>query len=124
MLKFLADHYDNSSRPRFLLGVGDPRDLRFAIEHGIDMLDCVLPTRNARHGTVWIEGDKRIHLTNERFAKSTEVIDPGCDCYACAKGFSKGFLRHQFKVGEPLAGTLASIHNIRYLQRICEQYQS
>ncbi len=122
MLKFLADHYDNSSRPRFLLGVGDPRDLRFAIEHGIDMLDCVLPTRNARHGTVWIEGDKRIHLTNERFAKSNEVIDPGCDCYACAKGFSKGFLRHQFKVGEPLAGTLASIHNIRYLQRICEEY--
>ncbi len=124
MLKFLADHYDDSPRPRFLLGVGDPRDLRFAIEHGIDMLDCVLPTRNARHGTVWIEGDKRVHLTNERFAKSIEVIDPGCDCYACAKGFSKGFLRHQFKVGEPLAGTLASIHNIRYLQRICEEYRA
>jgi queuine tRNA-ribosyltransferase len=124
MLKFLADHYDDSLRPRFLLGVGDPRDLRFAIEHGIDMLDCVLPTRNARHGLVWVSGDERVHLTNEKFTRSTEVIDPTCDCYACAKGFSKGFLRHQFKVGEPLAGTLASIHNIRYLQRICEEYRA
>lgn len=124
MLKFLADHYDDSARPRFLLGVGDPRDLRFAIEHGIDMLDCVLPTRNARHGTIWTEGDKRVHLTNEKFANDTSVIDENCDCYTCKNGFSKGFLRHQFKVGEPLAGTLASIHNIRYLQRICEEYRS
>lgn len=124
MLAFLSELYDESPRPRFLLGVGDPVDLRFAIEHGIDMLDCVLPTRNARHATVWVTGDEKIHLTNERFAQDTEVIDPGCDCYACQEGFSKGFLRHQFKVGEPLAGTLASIHNIRYLQRICEEYRS
>lgn len=123
MLKFLAPLYDDSRRPRFLLGVGDPTDLRFAIEHGIDMLDCVLPTRNARHGTVWVNGDKRLHLTNEKFATDTSVIDESCDCYTCKNGFSKGFLRHQFKVGEPLAGTLASIHNIRYLQRICEEYR-
>ncbi|MCA9343306.1 tRNA-guanine transglycosylase, partial [Candidatus Saccharibacteria bacterium] len=69
----------------------------------------------------WVAGDKKIHITNERFTEDTEVIDPGCDCYACAKGFSKGFLRHQFKVGEPLAGTLVSIHNIRYLERLCEE---
>ena len=124
MLAYLAPLYDDSARPRFLLGVGDPVDLRFAIEHGIDMLDCVLPTRNARHATCWITGDKKIHLTNEKFTQDTEVIDPGCDCYACREGYSKGFLRHQFKVGEPLAGTLASIHNIRYLQRICEEYRS
>lgn len=123
MLEFLSDHYDDSSRPRFLLGVGDPVDIRFGIEHGIDMFDCVLPTRNARHSTVWITGDKKIHLTNEKYARDTSVIDEGCDCYACIKGFSKGFLRHQFKVGEPLAGTLASIHNIRYLERICEEYR-
>lgn len=123
MLAFLAPLYDDSQRPRFLLGVGDPTDLRFAIEHGIDMLDCVLPTRNARHGTVWVNGDKRLHLTNEKFATDTSVIDESCDCYTCKNGFSKGFLRHQFKVGEPLAGTLASIHNIRYLQRICEEYR-
>lgn len=124
ILKFLAPLYDDSARPRFLLGVGDPIDLRFAIEHGIDMLDCVLPTRNARHATAWVTGDKRIHLTNARFAQDSEVIDPGCDCATCQSGYSKGFLRHQFKVGEPLAGTLVSVHNIRYLQRICEEYRS
>lgn len=124
MLKYLSDLYDDTPRPRFLLGVGDPIDLRFAIEHGIDMLDCVLPTRNARHATVWVEGDKKIHLTNQKFATDTSVIDESCDCYTCTQGYSKGFLRHQFKVGEPLAGTLASIHNIRYLQRICEEYRS
>lgn len=123
MLEFLAPLYDDSPRPRFLLGVGDPRDLRKAIECGIDMLDCVLPTRNARHGSVWVSGGERLNLKSEKLTRDTGVIDEGCDCYACQEGFSRGFLRHQFKVGEPLAGTLASIHNIRYLQRICEEYQ-
>lgn len=124
ILSYLAPLYDSSPRPRFLLGVGDPVDLRFAIKNGIDMLDCVLPTRNARHATAWVSGDKKIHLTNKKYTSDKTVIDPGCDCYACTQGFSKGFLRHQFKVGEPLAGTLTSIHNIRYLQRICEEYHS
>ncbi len=123
MLEYLSDLYDDSARPRFLLGVGDPTDVRFGIEHGIDMFDCVLPTRNARHGTIWVSGDKKIHLTNEKYATDTSVIDESCDCYTCKQSFSKGFLRHQFKVGEPLAGTLASIHNIRYLERICEEYR-
>jgi queuine tRNA-ribosyltransferase len=123
VLEFLAPHYDNSGRPRFLLGVGDPPDLRFAIEHGIDMLDCVLPTRNARHATVWVEADKKIHLTNAKYTKDPTPIMESCDCYTCASGYSKGFLRHQFKVGEPLAGSLASIHNLRYLTRICEGYR-
>lgn len=123
MLDFLAPLYDDSPRPRFLLGVGEPIDLRHAIERGIDMLDCVLPTRNARHGTAWITGDKKIHLTNAKYIEDTDVIDPGCDCTTCLAGYSKGFLRHQFKVSEPLAGTLVSIHNIRYLERICEGYR-
>ncbi len=126
MLEFLAPLYD-ANRPRFLLGVGDPADVRKAIECGIDMLDCVLPTRNARHATSWITaedgGDERIHLTNERFIRDTSVLDPTCDCTTCLGGYSRGFLRHQFKVGEPLAGALVSIHNIRYLQRICESYR-
>lgn len=122
MLEFLAPLYD-PNRPHFLLGVGDPIDLRFAIEHGIDMLDCVLPTRNARHATVWITGDKKIHLTNEKYTRDTGPIDDACDCATCTGGYSRGFLRHQFKVKEPLAGTLASIHNIRYLERICEEYR-
>lgn len=123
MLEFLAPLYDSSARPRFLLGVGDPRDMRKAIECGIDMLDCVIPTRNARHGSVWTSADERLNLKSEIHKLSTNVIDDICDCYTCTSGFSRGFLRHQFKVGEPLAGTLASIHNIRYLQRICEGYQ-
>lgn len=122
MLKFLAPLYD-PSRPHFLLGVGDPKDLRVGIENGIDMFDCVIPTRNARHGSAWITGDKTIHLTNAQFTKDRAVIDPGCDCYACKEGFSKGFLRHQFKVGEPLAGSLVSMHNIRYLERLCGEYR-
>lgn len=124
MLEFLAPLYDQSKRPRFLLGVGDPRDLRKAIECGIDMLDCVLPTRNARHGSVWISGDKKLNLKSEIHKIDQNTIDDICDCYTCTSGFSRAFLRHQFKVGEPLAGTLASIHNIRYLQRICEEYVS
>ncbi|HTE22724.1 MAG TPA: tRNA guanosine(34) transglycosylase Tgt [Candidatus Limnocylindria bacterium] len=124
MLAYLADLYDDSPRPRFLLGVGDPIDLRFAIENGIDMLDCVLPTRNARHATAWVSGDKKIHLTNATYAEDAKAIDPGCDCATCQAGYSRGFLRHQFQVGEPLAGTLVSIHNIRYLQRICEEYRN
>ncbi|MDQ3123280.1 MAG: tRNA guanosine(34) transglycosylase Tgt [bacterium] len=123
VLEYLAPLYDDSNRPRFLLGVGDPPDLRFAFEHGIDMLDCVLPTRNARHATVWIEEDKKIHLTNAKYINDASTIMEGCDCYTCVNGYSRGFLRHQFKVGEPLAGSLASIHNLRYLMRICELYR-
>lgn len=122
MLRFLAPLYD-LKLAHFLLGVGDPKDVRVGIENGIDMFDCVIPTRNARHGSAWIEGDKTIHLTNARFAQDTTVIDKDCDCYTCREGFSKEFLRHQFKVGEPLAGSLVSIHNIRYLERLCEEYR-
>ncbi|MCA9347473.1 tRNA guanosine(34) transglycosylase Tgt [Candidatus Saccharibacteria bacterium] len=124
ILDFLAPLY-NPERPRFLLGVGDPVDVRKAIECGIDMMDCVMPTRNARHATVWSGPDsKRLHLTNAKYLDDDTVIDEVCDCYSCTKGFSKGFLRHQFKVGEPLAGTLASVHNLRHLVRICEEYRT
>jgi len=122
MLRYLGPLYD-SSRPHYLMGVGDPIDMRVAIENGIDMMDCVLPTRNARHGTVWVTGDKKVHLTNARFIEDPEVIDPSCDCTTCTAGYSKSFLRHQFKVGETLAGSLASIHNIRYLERLCQEYR-
>lgn len=123
MLEYLAPLFDNDPRPRFLLGVGDPIDLRKAIDCGIDMLDCVLPTRNARHGSVWTSGDHKMHLTNAKYTDDPAPIDPGCDCYTCQLGYSRGFLRHLFKTGDPLGGSLASIHNLRYLTRICEEYQ-
>lgn len=119
MLEYLAPYYD-PARPHFLLGVGHPIDLRFAVEHGIDMLDCVLPTRNARHGTAWVTGDHTLRLTNAVFAQDSSPLDPGCDCYTCQAGYSRGFLRHQFKIKESLAGSLVSIHNLRYLIRVIE----
>ncbi len=121
ILEALAPLYDQK-RPRFLLGVGTPEDLKIAVENGIDMLDCVLPTRNARHGSVWGMDSIRMTLTNERYKLDTGVIDNGCDCYTCASGFSRAFLRHQFKSGDPIAGTLASIHNLRHMLRLCKGY--
>jgi queuine tRNA-ribosyltransferase len=123
VLESLAPCYVQE-KPRFLLGVGTPEDLHIAVRNGIDMLDCVLPTRNARHATVWTNNSEKIHLTNERFTADASTIEDGCDCYTCETGFSKGFLRHQFKMTEPLAGTLASIHNLRHMTRICESYRS
>lgn len=122
VLADLAPLYD-PARPRFLLGVGPPADLRFALEHGIDMADCVLPTRNARHATVWVENDRQIHLTNAQYSNDPKPIMTDCDCYTCLEGYSKAFLRHQFKVNDPLAGSLASIHNLRYLTRLCESFR-
>jgi queuine tRNA-ribosyltransferase len=122
VLEALAPLYDDA-RPRFLLGVGTPEDLRIAVENGIDMLDCVLPTRNARHSSVWGAEGVKMTLTNEQYKEDSGPIEDGCDCYTCASGFSRAFLRHQFKSGDPIAGSLASIHNLRYMMRICEGYR-
>jgi queuine tRNA-ribosyltransferase len=126
MLDYLAPLYDDS-RPRYLMGVGHPIDLRYAIERGIDMMDCVLPTRNARHGTGWISDengqDQQINFKAERFKLDQTVIEFGCDCWTCSEGYSRSYLRHLLKAGETLGGQLLSVHNLRYLQRICESYK-
>ena len=122
MLKYLATLYD-PQKIHYLMGVGEPVDMRLAIENGIDMFDCVLPTRNGRHGSAWTSSDKKINLKRVEFAADRGVIDKKCDCYTCQKGYSRAFLRHLFKVGDPLAGKLASIHNLRYLNRLCEEYK-
>lgn len=122
MLEFLAPLYD-VAKIRYLMGVGEPINMRFAIEHGIDMFDCVLPTRNGRHGSVWISGDKKLNLKNTGHLTDKNPIDKKCDCYACQQGYSRAYLRHLFKINDPLAGKLASIHNLRYLQKICEEYR-
>ena len=121
MLDFLAPFYDQC--PRYLMGVGEPGDVRYAIERGIDMMDCVLPTRNGRHGQVWVTGDKRLNLTNARFAADPKVIDKKCDCHTCTSGYSRAYLRQLFKTNNSLGGSLASIHNLRYLNRIFESYR-
>lgn len=120
MLDFLATLYD-PSKVRYLMGVGDPIDFKYAIIRGVDMMDCVMPTRNGRHGSVWVD-DNKLNLKNLEFATDNSPIDRNCDCYACINRYSRALLRHLFKVGDSLAGTLSSVHNLRYLTRICEEY--
>jgi queuine tRNA-ribosyltransferase len=122
MLKFLGKLYD-PTKIRYLMGVGEPSNMRYAIEHGIDMFDCVLPTRNARHGSLWITGDKRLNLNNARHAADPGPIDNKCDCSTCKMGYSRAYLYQLFKTDNPLGGSLASTHNLRYLARLCEEYQ-
>jgi queuine tRNA-ribosyltransferase len=99
--------------PRYLMGVGTPEDLFYGVERGIDMFDCVHPTRIARHASVFTK-QGRINLLNARWQLDGEPIDPTCSCYAC-KTFSKGYIRHLFKAKEILGLRMASLHNITFM---------
>jgi queuine tRNA-ribosyltransferase len=103
-------------RPRYLMGVGTPGDLVEAIARGVDMFDCVLPTRIARNGSILTRGG-RINLRNRQFIEDSGPPDAGCDCYTCQR-FSRAYLRHLFMAGEILGHRLASIHNLRILVRL------
>ena len=107
-------------RPRYLMGVGYPDDLLEAIGRGIDMFDCVAPTRNARHGTAWTFSEGQVNLKASRFKRDRRPIDPGCDCMACVQ-FDRAYLRHLVAAGEHFAHRLISIHNLRFLVRLAEQ---
>ncbi|MBK6743605.1 MAG: tRNA guanosine(34) transglycosylase Tgt [Hydrogenophilales bacterium] len=101
-------------RPRYLMGVGTPEDIVAAVSHGIDMFDCVMPTRNARHGVLFTRhGDLRIK--NARHRSDPLPIDPTCDCYTCQR-FSRAYLHHLFRAGESLSGRLNTLHNLHYYQ--------
>ncbi len=104
-------------RPRYLMGVGYPRDIVMAVESGVDMFDCVLPTRNGRNGMAFTRTGA-IRLRNAVHADDPNPIESDCDCEACAGGFSRAYLRHLFMAGEMLAPTLVSLHNIRLFQRL------
>jgi queuine tRNA-ribosyltransferase len=106
-------------RPRYLMGVGTPADLVEAIARGIDMFDCVLPTRIARNGSI-LTRSGRINLRNRRFIEDAGPLDAGCDCYTCQR-FTRAYLRHLFMAGEILGHRLASIHNLRLLLRLVVQ---
>jgi queuine tRNA-ribosyltransferase len=107
------------AKPRYLMGVGTPPDLLEAIERGIDMFDCVMPTRNARNASVFT-AEGRLNLRNARFREDLAPIEPGCDCATCAGGFARAYLRHLFVAEEMLAATLATIHNLRFYLRLVE----
>jgi len=100
-------------KPRYLMGVGAPDDLAEAIWRGIDLFDCVLPTRIARHGAVFTSAGT-INIGRQQFARDERPIDPACDCVCCTS-FSRAYLRHLVKAKELLAHTLLSIHNLRFL---------
>jgi queuine tRNA-ribosyltransferase len=105
--------------PRYLMGVGYPDDLVEAIARGIDMFDCVAPTRNGRNGTVWVEGQGQVNAKASRFKLDTNPLDPTCDCYTC-RNFTRAYLRHLIVAGELLGLRLLSLHNVRYLVRVAE----
>ncbi len=101
-------------KPRYLMGVGTPEDLVHAVSQGIDMFDCVMPTRNARNGHLFTRyGDLKIKNAIHR--QDTGPLDPSCDCYTC-RNFSRAYLHHLFRAGEILGSMLNTIHNLHYYQ--------
>ncbi|HXV35637.1 MAG TPA: tRNA guanosine(34) transglycosylase Tgt [Myxococcota bacterium] len=109
-----------SDKPRYLMGVGLPEDLLAAIGYGIDMFDCVIPTRYARSATAFTRRG-RIRLTNRRFRRDAYPIDTSCDCAACAQGYSRAYLHHLFAANEVLSAVLTSIHNVHFYQRLVRE---
>lgn len=115
---------------RYLMGVGEPVDLVEGVARGVDIFDCVSPTRLARHGNALISGlrytdkgepkENRINLKNARFAEDFTPLEQDCDCYAC-KNYTKAYIHHLMKCDETFGATLLSIHNIRFLIHLCEK---
>jgi queuine tRNA-ribosyltransferase len=96
------------------MGVGTPEDIIEAISHGVDIFDCVMPTRSGRFGRVFVDADPPFfNIKNSRFAEDTGPLDPTCSCVAC-RNYSRAYINHLFKVGEMLGPQLASIHNLTH----------
>jgi queuine tRNA-ribosyltransferase len=109
-------------KPRYLMGVGTPEDIIEAITQGIDMFDCVMPTRNARNGWLFTEfGD--LKLKNTQYKNDTNPIDSHCQCYTC-QNYSRAYLHHLFRIGEMLGSRLNTIHNLFYYQKIVHDARS
>lgn len=136
----LLDDLLPQDKPRHLLGVGEPADIIEGVRHGIDTFDCVMATRIARNGAVWVWtrqkakikstkvllGGKeswyqRINLTSTQYAVDGRPLAVGCSCPACTSGYSRAWFHHAFRVAEPLAAHLATLHNLAFLQGIISQ---
>lgn len=109
-------------KPRYLMGVGLPKNMRAAISAGVDMFDCVAPTRLARHGHVFVESG-HLNLKNAQFKEDEQAIEANCDCLTC-KEFSRAYLRHLIVAKESLAVTLLSLHNVRFMHRCIDQIKA
>ncbi len=106
-------------RPRYLMGVGDPVGIVESIALGVDLFDCVLPTRLGRHGTI-LTSEGRLNLKNRRFADDDSPLDPACPCSTCRR-YSRAYLRHLVNVNEPTAARLSTMHNLAWTLRLTER---
>ena len=111
--------YLPEDKVRYLMGVGEPVDILEGVIRGIDIFDCVIPTRIARHGQAFTRTGK-INLHNAKFKEDLSAVDETCDCYTC-RNYTKAYIRHLITVDESLGGRLLSIHNIRFLIRLTEE---
>jgi len=118
VLDYTVDYLPND-RPRYLMGVGFPIDIINAVERGIDMFDCVVPTRNGRNGCAFTSTGK-VKILNSRYKEDTKPLDENCGCYTC-QNFTRAYLRHLFLANEILGLTLMSLHNIYYFQNLMQQ---
>ena len=106
-----------TDRPRYLMGVGRPEDLVEAVARGVDMFDCVMPTRNARNGH-YFTSTGTVRIRNAKYEQDLDPIEPGCGCYACRNGFTRSYLRHLDRCNEMLAPMLGTLHNLWYYQKL------
>jgi len=121
MYKMVEDgiRYLPKDKPRYLMGVGDPIDIIEGVIRGVDMFDCVLPTRLARHGNAFTR-DGKINIKNAKYKEDFSPIEENCDCYTC-RNYTKAYIRHLIVCDEMLGGRLLSIHNIRFLIKLTEE---
>ena len=106
-----------ADRPRYLMGVGRPEDLVEGVARGVDMFDCVMPTRNARNGHYFTSAGT-IRIRNARYQRDMDTIEPGCGCHACTSGYTRSYLRHLDRCNEMLAPMLGTIHNLYYYEKL------
>jgi queuine tRNA-ribosyltransferase len=118
LVNFTTD-FMPENKPRYLMGVGRPENILEAIERGVDMFDCVMPTRNARNSNLFTSNGV-LSMRNAKYKDDFSTIDEICDCYTC-KNFSKAYLRHLFIAGEILALELASIHNLHFYLNLVKE---
>ncbi|HLD14264.1 MAG TPA: tRNA guanosine(34) transglycosylase Tgt [Burkholderiales bacterium] len=111
-----------ADKPRYLMGVGMPEDLVEAVRRGVDMFDCVLPTRNARNGWLFTRTG-HVKIRNSRYARDTQPVDATCGCYTC-RHYSRAYLRHLHQANEMLGATLATIHNLYYYQMLMKELRA
>ncbi len=112
-----------ANKPRYLMGVGEPIDIIEGVIRGIDMFDCVIPTRLARHGHFFTRNGK-LNIKNAKFKADFSPLTNDCDCYTCKSGYSKSYIRHLITSNESLGARLLSIHNIRFLIKITEDLRN